>query len=77
MIAKARKDENNERLMIALQMSSRHYFRIGSEGLSTENSKFDKLFDQIANGIIDQSNKNPSLDLVLDRKGGRHSILKG
>jgi hypothetical protein len=57
LIEKVRKEQNNERLMIALQLSCRHYFKLDSEGkLSTENSKyskFPKLFDQTINGIID------------------------
>jgi hypothetical protein len=57
LIEKVRKEQNNERLMIALQLSCRHYFKLDSEGkLSRENSKyskFPKLFDQTINGIID------------------------
>jgi hypothetical protein len=51
---------------------------MGSEGkFLPDNSKFPKLFDRIIQGIIDQGNKNSSLDIVLDRKGGRHGVLKG
>ena len=51
LIEKVRKEQNNERLMIALQLSFRHILKLGK--LLTENSKFGKLFDQIINGIID------------------------
>jgi len=54
LIEKVRKEQNNERLMIALQLSFRHFIKLDSEGrLLTENSKFPKLFDQVINGIID------------------------
>ena len=46
LIEKVRKEQNNERLMIALQLSFRHFFKLDSEGkVLTENSKFPKLFD--------------------------------
>lgn len=51
LIEKVRKEQNNEQLMIALQLSFRHFLKMNSEG--QQNSKFGKLFDQIINGVID------------------------
>jgi len=76
LIEKAKVDQNNERRMIALQLSAKSFFRQDkSEHFDVDVAMFGKLFDGMLNGIIEQSKKTVSLDLVLDRKGGRHAVV--
>jgi hypothetical protein len=60
-------------------LSSRHFFRKDSEGKfpTIDNSMFPMLFDGMIHGIIEQSNKKSIIDPVIDRKGGRHTVLRG
>jgi len=64
--------------MIALKLAARNFFSKSFEiNAELDCEVFSKLFDDIFKGIIEQSKRTMSLDLILDKKTGKNSVLKG
>ena len=79
LIEKAKSDQNSERRIIALQLAARNFFkqRMQGDDVNATFGVFSRLFDDMIRGIIEQNKRTVSLDLVLDRKGGKNSENKG